>query len=258
MYFLTFLLRIGAGTLICLLPLALYLFFLARLNHRRRPTMVSGPWDFFALLLGLSGFMLVGGSVLLSTLDSTWRGMLFSGSFKDVSLSWEANSVIWSTIAGSYLVIVSAGVGWIMYLRQKVTVVYNVDSRSLPAKIMSALKARDLDCQQAAGGIEIVRPGHAPRTVGVTDTHGGRAKAFVAVETFPSMHHATLRWRQSDPLLRKEVEEEIDRLLQQSESPEFSIAGWLMTAAVTLLCLVLGWMLFLVWALLFQPKGIWA
>jgi hypothetical protein len=55
----------GVRICVALAPLALYLAFIASLNLRRRPAMLSGGWDWTALGFGLSGMVLVGPIELL-------------------------------------------------------------------------------------------------------------------------------------------------------------------------------------------------
>jgi hypothetical protein len=236
---LTFLIRIGAGSLFCLAPLALYLLFLATLNHRRRATMLSGVWDYTCLLLGLSGFLLAGGPVLVSAVDSGWRSYWFGGHFADLKKVWHTNGVIWSIIAGGYLTAVGGLIGLFMFLRKRTTVIYNIDPPALPEALIAALDECRLTWRQVMGGVEIGRAGV-----------GG----FVTIQSFPLLRNASLQWRDEDPLVRQEVEAAIDKLLQASESPANPVGGWFMTAAVTLFVIMVIWMAFLIWALLVHPK----
>src|SRR5258708_11566556 len=59
--------------LLCLFPLAIYFLILAILNRRDHPVAVSGTWDFAGVLLAASGFLLLGGPLLLRTLCDHWR-----------------------------------------------------------------------------------------------------------------------------------------------------------------------------------------
>ena len=86
-------------------PLAIYLLILALINSRRRPTMISGPWDFALVLLALSGFILVGGPSILAQFDIFWRYLLLHARFRTflrVSYyvpyvtSWVAVALVWS------------------------------------------------------------------------------------------------------------------------------------------------------------------
>jgi hypothetical protein len=247
---LSFLFRIGAGSFICLLPLAIYLFYLARLNYRRRPTLLAGTWDFGCLMLGLSGFLLVGGPLLVSVLDSTWRGLLFTGDFRQIQQAWMLNSVIWSTLAGSYLLFIAGLIGWSMWRRASVSVLYNVAPETLPALLTSAIENRGLRWRQGRGFIEVSRA--APGSGEPTPFSAG---ATLAVDATPSMAHALLRWSHADPVIRAEVEAALGELVEAVESPDNATAGWLATAGVSLLVVVVGWLGFLAYLTLFRPRG---
>jgi hypothetical protein len=215
------------------------LLFLATLNHRRRPTMLSGVWDFTCLLLGLSGFLIAGGPVLVSAIDSGWRSYWFGGNFADLKKVWHTNSVIWSIIAGGYLTALAGLIGLFMFLRKRTTVIYNVDAQALPEILIAALDACGLTWRQFRGGVEIGRAGI-----------GG----FVSIQSFPALRHVSLKWSDEDPLVRQQVDAAIDTLLQTSESPANPAGGWFMTVAVALFAIMVIWMVFLVWVLLAHPK----
>ena len=57
----------------CLIPLAMYLLYMARITRRDHPTPVSGAWDFAGLAVGLSGFIVFGGGLLLTLFQSNFR-----------------------------------------------------------------------------------------------------------------------------------------------------------------------------------------
>lgn len=261
---------IGSGCLVCLMPLAIYLLFLAYLNQRGRPTMVSGPWDYASLLLGLSGFILIGGPVLLSTLDAAWRAYWFGGNFNRVQAVWHTNSVIWSTIAAGYVAGLAGIVGTFMYLRRKVTVVYNVDTTTLESMLVGALDRLGLSWRRVAGGYDV---GGRKRRPAILDDDGAAAAkapaevppapenlsgltAFVQIDTFPSLGHATIRWEGYDPLLRREVESELAKVFAATESPHNPAGGWFMTAAVALFFVMLMWMAFLIYHMMTGPKQV--
>jgi hypothetical protein len=259
---------IGSGCLICFLPLALYLLFLAFLNQRERATLVSGPWDFTCVLLGLSGFLLVGGPILLSLFDSTLRSHLFSGNFEQMRKTWDANSKIWSTIAASYSALLICVVLLSLLLRRPVTIVYNVNTAALEGTITSALDSLGLPWKRIVGGFYVggtarkklaVLEGDAPAETPPAPTRAplvlAGQSAFLRFDTFPSFHHATLRWRDYDPLLRAEIETELDKTFRQVESPHNAAGGWLMTAAVSLFFMMLVWMGFLIYWIIRHPKA---
>src|SRR5687768_10963759 len=137
------------------MPLALYLLFLSFLNQRERPTLMSGPWDFACLMLGLSGFLLVGGPVVLSLFDSTLRSHLFSGNFQQMRTAWDANSRIWSLIAASYLALLILCIMLVLMIRRSVTIVYNVDTSTLETMVSQVLDALGIGWTRIIGGFQI-------------------------------------------------------------------------------------------------------
>jgi hypothetical protein len=249
------------------MPLSIYLLFLAYLNQRHRPTMLSGPWDFAGVLLGLCGFIVVGGPMLLAMLDSAWRSHLFRGNFAQVRAMWSANNVVWSTIAIAYAVVLISGICLFIYLRRKVTVIYNVDAGALEDVFVGVLDALGINWRRVAGGFEL--GGRKRRSV-IVDEDASQAAdtvpsprlpqdlagltAFVQLDVFPSLCHATLRWYDYDPPLRREVEIQLEKLFATTESPENPAGGWFMTAAVALFFIMLLWMGFLIYQMFAGPK----
>lgn len=261
---------IGSGCLICLMPLALYLLFLSYLNQRSQSTMISGPWDFGCVLLGLSGFILVGGPTLLSIVDASWRGSLFGGDFNHIRAAWGANSVVWSRLAVAYAAVLGAIIVFFMFLRTKMTIIYNVDSSSVEEALNVAIKRSGLGYRRIIGGIEITA--RQPNREVVADDAGGQISsaqkvtppsvlaggltAVVQIEPFPSLCHAALRWRDDHPLVRAEVEGALAKVLQTREAPANSIAGWFMTASICIFVVMLLWMSFLIYQLFVARNGV--
>jgi hypothetical protein len=237
---LSLILPIIASSLVCLMPVAIYLLFLAHLNHRRSPTMLSGQWDFTYLLLGLSGFLLTGGPLLLVTLDSAWRNFAFNGTFGRLREAWHGSGAAGSTIVGGYLVAMAALIGFFMNLRRKVTVIYNIDPVSLQGMLTAAVDARDLGWRSVLGGIEI--------------SAGKFRTALVLIDTFPTARHATLRWVDSDPLLRRDVETELASAMRLTQSPVNPFGGWLLTTAVATFTTMLLCMIYLIWTVFTNHK----
>lgn len=253
---------IGSGSLVCLMPLALYLLFLSYLNQRERPTIMSGPWDFACVLLGLSGFFLVGGPLILSVFDSNLRGNLFSGNFQQMRNAWDANSRIWSLLAASYFALLISCIALVMLLRRSVTIVYNVDTVALEGLVGQTLDAIGIPWKRTIGGIEIGGRVQSARPILDDDTpapsplkFAGRS-AFLRIDAFPSVHHATLRWREAEPLLRCEIENGLEKTFAQIESPPNSVGGWFMTASIALFFVMLAWMGFIIYWIIRQPKAL--
>jgi len=250
---LTFLYRVGAGSLFCLMPLALYFLFLATLNHRRRPTLLSGRWDFTGLLLGLSGFILMGGPLLVSTIDSTWRSVLFGGNFDRLRSAWDANSRIWSLTVLAYLLALAGTIYYMLHRRQQVSVIYNIDPAEVGGIIESAASGQGLRARSIVGGWEILKPAkNFEADNELLLTRREYSEATIAVESFVAFRNVSLRWQARDPQLLCALEQEIARRLQEVESPENPTAGWLMTAAVSLFGVMFFWMAYLIYMLLLR------
>jgi hypothetical protein len=257
---------IGAASLVCLMPLALYFLFLAHLNYRQRPALLSGPWDFTFLLLGLSGFLMIGGPVLLSVFDSTWRSFYFEGNFKRLNDVWHRNSLIWPMVATGYVITMIVLIVYGLHLRRSVSIVYNLKPGSLEEILVKAVELCELDWRKALGGIEIGIPKKERATIDEGDRREHKADpnrsfhraAFVQIEAFPAFFNASMKWNKfgffSDPLLRKEVETRIQKILQSTESPPNRVGSWLMTTAVSIFVTMLLWMGFLIWTVFSRQK----
>jgi hypothetical protein len=230
---LNFLVPIVASSLVCLMPVAIYLLFLAHLNHRRSPAMISGPWDFTFLLLGLSGFLLIGGPLLLVVIDSAWRNFAFNGDFNRLRQVWHGSGATGSAIVGGYLVALAALIGLFINVRRKVTVVYNIDPESLQGMLTAAADARNLVWRSVLGGVEI--------------SAGKFRTALVLIDTFATARNATLKWVDFDPLLRREVEAELDKAMRSAQSPANPTGGWLLTTAFATCTTILLCMIYLIW-----------
>ena len=224
--------------------------------------MLTGAWDFTCVLLGLSGFILIGGPILLSILDTEWRRYWFGGEFKRIREVWDANRAIWTAITAGYWLLLLGGTILFVRARRHVTAIYNLDPASLEETIIGVLESVGLGWQRVLGGFVIgQRKKQSPHSENASD--GGRSKivlagetAFVQIDTFPALRHASLRWRDYDVRLRKQVETELDRALVAGESPENPASGWFMTAAVALFFVMLLWVGFILYQMFANPRAI--
>src|SRR5262249_32311936 len=148
---------IGSGCLVCLLPLALYLLFLAYLNNRRQPSLLSGTWDLACLLLGLSGFFLVGGPVLLSAFDSAWRALVFEGSGHLRSVP-RSDAVVWSILAAVYILALAAVIVLLLRARQRIGVIYNFPPVGAEDMVAGSLERLGLRWRQNHGVFLLLPP----------------------------------------------------------------------------------------------------
>jgi len=255
------LLLIGSGCLVCLLPLALYLLFLAFLNKRPHPTLLHGRWDLTCLLLGLSGFLLVGGPLLLSAFDSNLRGYVFEGSFGQIRQALHADATLWPFLAGGYVVLLAATIFFLMRSRARLSVIYNLAPDETETLLASVLERLRLPWRKRSGIFEVgsLPNNDAPPPEKASPPATGespfRLSSLLEVNSFPAMHHVTLRWSDEEPEVRRAVELELERTLPNTASTPNPAAGWFITASVALFLVMLLCMGFLISWMLLTPTA---
>ena len=237
------LILIGSGCLVCLMPLALYLLYLSHLNGRTPPPLIPGPWDFAAVLLGLSGFLILAGPVLLTLVHSTWRSYAYGGwaDLKGIG-KWEAIAA--SSMAVGYLLVVGAGAALLIKLRRPVTAIYNVAPDGIEPSLTGALDELGYPWRRAAGMFVI----GLKNVTELTEPGTGffpHETATVRVDRFPATSHATLRWGGEAAGLRREVEPVLARSL--TVPVKNPVAGWMFTAAVSVMVTMLLWLVVLIY-----------
>jgi hypothetical protein len=213
------------GVPVCLLPLAAYLLALAMLNHRRPPTLVPGAWDFAYALLGLSGFLVLGGPLLLTGFEAGWRRFWLHG---------DAPPAGWWLVAALYLVALLGLLAWLLARRRRVTVVYN----ARPSLVREALAA----ALGRLGRHWTEGPGHFllrnPKGDGDGPAKPPAEPLLVELDAFGGLRSATLVWHRAGRFERAEVEEtvrdELARLDALAPDPTPNpLVSWLMTAAAS-------------------------
>ena len=106
------------ATFVCLFPLMLYCLFLAGVNNRPRPTLVSGPWDFAMVILATAGFWLIGGPVVLAGFREQTKHILLRGSFATIRDHLHVNNWPWALLWAGYFVLIVAGSAWVLRRRR--------------------------------------------------------------------------------------------------------------------------------------------
>jgi len=255
-----------------LFPFTIYVLVLGLVNRRANPLVVSGPWDFVGILFAASGFLLLGGPAIFSSLSERWRttwllGPDAAGSAPPGEGGWG----FWVFLSIAYFVLVVAGSAFMLWRQRAFTSIYNVT----PGILDKALQ-RVLDRL----GLNPVRSGHSylftgtlvpvtsrrVRAEGIQAPHllplladspevealeveeiveeepapptttTLPAAAALEVEPFPFMRHVTLRWDPPDAPVRKEVEASLIRALRETFVPYHPLGSWfLMTALILLL-----------------------
>lgn len=208
----TFILVVCLAAVCCLTPLALYLYWLAGVNRRATPTVLAGSWDFTALVLGLSGFILFGGGLLLSLLQSNAR-FLMRGNFEAVRAAWGQDRQMWTVLALLYAVAVIGGVVLTLKMRRRTLVVYNVD----PA-VFEVTLAEVFDTI----GVPVERRGN--------EWVGG--VPLLELEPFDAGNTVTVRWLSEDERLFQEIERQLREAVNGVSSGDNMSARWMMSGAV--------------------------
>jgi hypothetical protein len=241
---------LGSSSLVCLLPLAMYLLYLASLNSRTPPTLVPGPWDFGAVLLGLSGFLLLAGPLFLSLVLSRMREHVFGNWAALKAVDWrEARA--WSMMAAGYLILVGVAVSLLLRARRRVTAVYNVSAGGVEPALTGVLDDLGYPWRRAGGKVEI----GLKKLADAADAARSfpNPAATVRVDPFESTGHATLRWGGDWEGVRREVEAVLPGALVPHAVGRNPIAGWLYTAAVAILVVMLLWTAVLIYIAVTPP-----
>jgi hypothetical protein len=244
------LILIGSGCLVCLMPVAIYLLYLSHLNSRNPPTLVPGPWDFAAVLLALSGFLLLSGPLLLTLVNSVWRYYAF-GNWANLKFVSSKEAWAASLIVIGYLIILAAGITFLLRRRRPVTAIYNVDPLGLEGGLVAVLDELGYAWRRVNATIEIGAK-KLTEPVEPVDRFSAGESATLRIDAFPSTAHATLRWGGAYEDVRREVEGVLPRALPSAgRNP---VAGWMFTAAVSIMVVMLLWLIVLV-VVIMDPKG---
>jgi hypothetical protein len=199
------------AVIFCLTPLALYLFRLALITRRAHPTIISGPWDFVGLVAGLSGFILFGGGLVLSLLQSNMRYWM-RGNMEALRAAWVQDKPTWIILASIYVLLVVGVVGLTLASRRRSLVVYNVEPAVFETTMVEVFEHL---------GRQIERRGN---------TWVSETPLFV-LEPFDGGRTVTLRWISDDVMLFQEVERLLREALRNITTDENSASRWLMAAA---------------------------
>jgi len=245
------LILIGSGCLVCLMPVAVYLLYLSHLNSRIPPTLVSGSWDFAAVLLGLSGFLLLSGPLLLTLVDSVWRSYAF-GNWAQLKFVGRSEALAGSLMAVGYLIILGATIALLVRARRPVTAVYNVNPDGVEPALTAVLDELGYPWQRTNGQIEVGTK-KLTEPADSTDRFLVPPSATVRVDRFPSTSHATLRWGGASAAVRREVEVLLPRALPPAARNPAT--GWMFTAAVSVMVIMLLWVIVLIFIAVVPPPN---
>jgi hypothetical protein len=196
----------------CLAPLALYLMWLGRVTRHERPTPVAGPWDYAGVLFGLSGFVVVGGGIVLSLFQSNFRYWM-RGHGEAFRAAWSQESTTWLILVGFYLALVLGSAAVTLAGRRRTLVVYNVEPGAFEAVLREVFE----------------HLGHAPERRGKV---WAEAAPLCEVDAFETGYVVTLRWLSGDDRLFEEVVRQLRAALASHVTAENAVTHWLTAGAV--------------------------
>jgi hypothetical protein len=228
-----------------LLPFSIYLLILGSINRRRTPVMVSGVSDFIGVLFAASGFLLVGGPAILSSLNERWRMFWLLGERPaDSENFWQ----FWMLLSVAYFAVVVGGAALVFRGQRHLTSVYNTDPELVQRCLVEVCEQMGLDPVQsgnlfvfgvepatrpiAAGG-DAIQAESAPEPAAPTKTLLQQT-AVLELEAFTRMRHVTLRWDPAQTALRREVEAALEKVLDETLVEPSEVGVWLTLLGVTL------------------------
>jgi hypothetical protein len=200
--------RVAASAMelaIILLPLAVYLLVLGMgVNRSRRPTAVAGPYSFALLLLGMSGFLLLG--------PPSWIAHLFRP--QGATAYW----VAYALYVFALIMICSAHC-----LRQRHSlVIYNIDPDQLGAILEEVLAAVNVPYNHTPGRISFAN-----------------GRLLLDIETSALWSSATLSWRGKENGIRETFETNLRKALHTIDAGPNAASLFLTLLAVVLIAFMM-------------------
>jgi hypothetical protein len=260
-----------------LFPVALYCLGLAFVNRSRHPVLIRGTWDFAGVLFAASGFLLLGGPVILSGLYREWRLAWLLGQSRFLApgtLNWNSWLGVWLL----YFVVVAGGAMLLLYRRRNTTSIYNIEPTQFEEILSSVFERLGLEvrasgtqrfllsarvmCEESDAPVyEAAKSWAAPQNSegpAAAQTGAGllavstSASAELRVDPFPPLHHVSLHWSDGAGMLRTEVEAELNRTFADTLSPRSPVAGFFMSLSTGLFFLLFAGALFLLVLRIFE------
>lgn len=221
------------ASMFCLAPVSFYLCWLAGVNRRERPTVISGTWDFAAVILALSGFLIAGGVLLLSLVSN--NGQLFTGGNVDrLKVVFEEQWMVWLMILIGYAALVGIAATAGAKGRKHWLCVYNLDADAAERVIELALER---------SGLTARRQGNL----------WADDRRLVEAKTFHGTAHTTIRILCPHDRQREEIERHLRSELAAAETGPGPAAPWFTSAAVGSVIAVVG-LVALIAYLVFFPR----
>ena len=208
----------------CLAPVSFYLCWLSGVNRRDKPTVVGGAWDFASVMIALSGFLVVGGVLLLSLVSND--GRLFTGGNIDrLKMVFELQWLTWLVVLVAYVGAVGLALLVGMNGRRSTLAVYNLDADAAERAIDAALERSGLTARRMGNLWAETAPG---------------GRRLLTARTFHGTAHTTIRLVCPDVRVREEIERHLRSELAATETGPGPAGPWFTSVAVGSVIVVVG------------------
>ena len=208
---LPFILAVCFCGVFCLVPLAMYLQWLAIATRRDHPTLIAGHWDFAVLLLGLSGFIIAGGALVLTLLQPNFRYWMY-GNREGLRAAWGHERDAWLLLSLGYLILVLGIAILTLLARKRTLVIYNVQPAVFEMVITEVFD-------------HLGRPLERVGRVWISGV------PLFELDTFDRGHTVTLHWVSNDQRLFEETTRQLRAALATQAITDNPASRWLQTAA---------------------------
>jgi len=219
-----------------LFPLALYLLWLSWINRQERPVWVAGVWDFIGLLAAASGFLLVGGPAVLSSLHERWRLFWLFGQRSEATASLDAAFRLWLTLAVLYFLVVVTASAWGLWRSRAMSCIFNVDGDVFHRVLLDCCERVGFNPVQIGDQFLFELPSEplpvSDRSVAsqpasaAGDAAASPRKIVLKVDYFAPLHHVTMYWKPADSPVRLVIERELRRRLREIPAPDHDTGSW--------------------------------
>ena len=164
------------------------------------------------MVLGLSGFILFGGGLLLTLFQSNFRYWM-RGNVEALRAAWIQERVTWSLLVGFYLGIVLGWIALTLAIRRRSLVVYNVEPAAFETTLLEVFEQL---------GCPVERRGKL----------WAYASPLLELDTFDGGRTVTVRWVSNDQRLFEDVTRMLRTALATQSTGDNPASRWIMSAAV--------------------------
>jgi hypothetical protein len=222
---------LGTGLAIGLVPFAVYLLYIGSLHRRRRPMLLSGTTDAAILFAGIGGFLILGGPIFVSLLDSGLREFWTDGNLHELQRKIQVRPLAYSLYCVSYSCFLLSMILATLLSRSNLDVIYNIDQ----AQMQNAIS---LACQRLEASSLPINDISADRQI-LASSLSGAEQGDVELDVIDSQRTATIRWN-GDYQLGKRFIRELDHALRDQLCDDSPVAKWFTLGAATILSFIIG------------------